>query len=724
MFCLNCGKPLKDGATFCGECGQRVQQPASPAQETIIIPEVPAEQSAVMPETPAEPKQPAVNQPTIIVPEIPETPVEPEEDPLEQMYSDKTESKSNIGLIIGLVAAAILLISVVVVVILGAMNNWWRTETHQDDKPDEGGQTTVTTTAPATPTPDGEQTPDELRDSLKEYYGGGLYFYLGEEFAERDRDDNGLYYKAKDVKLYVRWGSLKDVDSSEEYAKQYKKELNGEFISLSSFEKNDITYMIIDVEDDEVIVVGFYVQDGYGWVIEAYTDEFDELGEDLINYVTLGVIDEEFEAPEFPGADAERQEMGFAGLYLNLDSTFEVTAFEEYAFLTAEGMDICIQLNSLSALGVDSSEAYAEYYMELKKTMDWSTLEIQTLDEEFYYVLMIGEDGLVNIVGLYSSDDTAWVVTGETRDRENAVQILTEYVTSGRIEPSEIPDLEEVSGVTLNGLTLPLENGYRETYRGEYVILTNGKREIYIFTGKLADLEGTITSVEELVNKEYQEKLNLWDNVQRYTANGVQCMMTWDNDGDSVATAYAYYVAEGYWWTVQISQIGQPENELLNLISKGTVDPSAVGDNGFQRGEVVQRKRINLKGQSTAEYYGLRISYSPDWTVNPDFGPTGDYTGEKFEMMSNQSTRQETGTDDALEYAWRLAEQYSQFWGSYEVGKAGGVPYVLLRNDGSNDFRVIGTYANSEYCWEIDVTCSDPELVEEAIWYATAGVIL
>lgn len=719
MFCLNCGKELADGAVFCGNCGHRVEPSAPPVQETVIVPEIPVEAPVEAPST--------MDRPTVIVPEVPELPQIPLDmgpDPIAQMYPDKPEEpekKSKVGLIIGLVAAAILLISIVVVVVLGVANDWWRTAPSDKDGDNNSDATSSSTTAPEDPEPEKEPTAQELRAELKKYSAGGLHLYLSRDFDKDDEDEDGAYFETRDVDLTVTWGPLEDVKNSAEFARLYKKSLDGDFESLESDKKFGITYMVVTYDEDDVAVLGFYVQDDYGWIIEAVTDEYDELGEDLINYVTLAEIDEDFVPPKDSQTEVQVVEKDFAGLYLTMNSTFEVVDFDEYAYFTAEGMEICVQLTSLTAQGVTSSQEFANAYAKTMEAMDWETLEVKSKDNSFYYVLMISDSKLVNVVGLYAHGDTAWVVTGETRDYDNDTELLTDYVTSGRIVPEEIPVTEALTSVTLNGLTLELPKGYRETFRGEYIIVTNGVREIYIFTGKLTD-DSTAT---DLAKAEYDNNLHLWDNVRLYTTNNVECLMYWDNDADTTTTAYGYYVAEGNWWSIQVRQEGLPdEDELLAIVTAGVVDPSAIQGGSTQQGELVQRERVEHTGFVTAEYEGLQISYGSGWQVDDTWGPTGDYTSDWFDMVTYRSSLKDTGISDAVNYAWMIAENQRHVWDNCEVGIAGDVPYVLLYDDDSQEFLVFGTYANGQYAWEIAITCRDKAMTDLAIWYATAGVIL
>lgn len=70
MNCSNCGQPLDNGAAFCGNCGQAVQQAPTPAVSPVSAPVNPAQPPAVIQNQAFVPEQqtPVVAQPQIQTP--------------------------------------------------------------------------------------------------------------------------------------------------------------------------------------------------------------------------------------------------------------------------------------------------------------------------------------------------------------------------------------------------------------------------------------------------------------------------------------------------------------------------------------------------------------------------------------------------------------------------------------------------------------------------------
>lgn len=721
MFCLNCGKELPDSAAFCDNCGHRVDGAASATQETVVVPEIPGEALFTEPNP--------VDRPTVVVPEVPVTPHKPQTDPLDEMYpdaADQPERGNLAGLVIGLIAATMVLASVCIVVILGAMNNWWRTA----PKAEPDATTTPSSSVapeddePPSTDPGDEEDPDatELRQKLEKRPFNGLFLYLGNEFMPAHSGDGVEIFRSTDgnseLTVTHRWLTTNEKTISD-YAYSYTSQYRNT-TSTQNKEKFGNKYWFAAFDDNTFRYVGFYVRDGYGWTVEIKTNAEND---DFLNYVTLCQFDKSFQLPE----KAELKEQSFAGLYLNMDSNFVPTIRENFAMFTYDGTEITVQLTPIADMDADSSKAYAELYYSKMDAMEWKTIDIRDKDNHFFYVLLIDNNDKVTIEGLYTYGQTGWIVTGTTRNEEDNAALLESYIVSGVIEPTEVPTLEgSLTSVTLNGLTLPLEKGFHETFRGEYVSLRKDALEIFIFTNRLSEL-GDFTSAHDVVMADYNANLYLWNNVRLYTINGVECLMTWDDRDGAESNAYGYYLLGEYFWKIQVRVIGQPdEDALLGIVSGASIDPNAVDDRFYEDIVVSNRDRIEMTGQSTDVYEGLQVSFAPEWTPDTTISATGDYIGEKFSMMTSHTVLTAPAAS-AADYAIAAARELSPGWGNCEVGMAGQVPYVLLYDDTDAEdtsFMVIGIYADGVHYWEIQINCSDFALVDEAIWYATAGVIL
>lgn len=706
MICSNCGKELPDGAVFCGHCGHRADASGSATQETVIVPEIPGE-SPIVESAPAD-------RPTVVVPEIPHVPaVNPgaQSDPLDDIYPEKPEKGNLVGLIIGLIAAAMVLTSVIIVVVLGAMNNWWRQTPVEDETDNTTAPSSSITqnTGDTDDKPGDEQKPDVDKD-LVEHQFNGLYLYLGKEFTPITSSGGEGSFVASDAQLTVLHGWLSpDMESAEDYADAYVQRQT-DIKRLDAETLSGVPYRVITYKDQSIRYVGFYERDGYGWTVEINADSENE---DYLDYVTGCNLDKSFKLPE----KVELKEFDFSGLYLNMDSTFVPTELDDRIIYAGEKIDVEIMLTPLSDLDAVTSKAYAEECYKKMQTMTWKTIEVRTRDNNFYYVLMITENGKISVEGLYTYDQTGWIVTGEAREQDNTMMELENYITSGRIEPEEVPTLEgSLEAATLNGLTLPLEKGYRETYRGEYVMLTKGSSQIYIFTDRLSSL-GDFTSAYEVAMADYEANVFLWDNVRLYTINGVECLMTWNNSDNPETNAFGYYVWDDYFWKVQVNVVGEPdEDALLAIVSGGEIDPAAIDDLFYEDMDLVIRDRIEMTGQISGNFAGLQYSCSPDWTQDP-----AGLVGQGILMGFIHSEQGEN--DDAMDYAIATARELGKSWDYCEIGMAGGIPYVLLRNDSTGAISVYGFYAQDTNYWQIQLSCSDSALEDQAVWYATSGVI-
>jgi hypothetical protein len=349
---------------------------------------------------------------------------------------------------------------------------------------------------------------------------------------------------------------------------------------------------------------------------------------------------------------------------------------------------------------------------------------LETADEAFCYVLTTDDDGWTTLTGLYVYDNCAWTVIGETRNFETNGEALVRFITSGRIEPAEVPVLEAGPQlVEFNGIQLELDVSYKEVFRDEEYVFLSHEMEVYIFTGAVSELDGTFANASQWAQAEYESYVALWDHIKRFNINGVDCLLLWDDAEGAASTAYGYYMVGDHWWMIQVNNASGPDKDEMLAITGGGV-LTVKEDPPFEQTPLASRDRITMTDQLTAEYLGLQISYSPDWTVDDTWSPTGDYTHETMDMYTYRYKLEEQGATDAISFAWVLAEEWCAMWDSYEVGLAGGIPYVLMRDEDSDYFLVIGTYANEDSCWEIDIHCYDSELLDQAIWYATAGQIL
>ena len=728
MFCTNCGKKNADHANFCEDCGKRLVKPIPvvPVAEAeapvapeppVAIPEVPVTQETVIvPQIPEEPAAEKMeDQATIVVPQIP---AKPEQDPLEKLYPAPEKKKKNkigliIGLLVGLGAATVLLISIIVVVILGIASNWWRTPT-PDKQPDT--PSSVVPTQPVDVPVEEDLSADELRQKLTCYYAGGLNIYLNGNFDRADGVNNAAFLD-DDLQVEVFWGPVeKGVDSSREFAKSYEDEMESEFDELQRLKANGI-YYTVGTDGDEVTVVGFYVYNGYGWVVQIITDDYEARGEELINYVTLGQVAEGFEPPVSGDGTAVPAEFSFSGLTLTLDDSFRTTSYDQYCVYQNDNMTFIVQYYPLESFGVQSSKEYAQQYLESSQEEGWAQLYMETSDGQFYYVAMASDEDWVSLIGLYTYGDAAWLVMAETVDGKGYSETMLNYFTSGQVVPNQVPQILPEKTVEYEGLKLTVTTDYKESYRGaDYLYLTNGAVEV---TVSCDQANGAATALE-MAEQDYLRFQGAWENMYIEELGYMVYLIAYDTNENAVNIVQGYYVAGKQCWVIGVQSVGTSKMSEMVQIATSGITP----ENVFEHGEPVVRDRITMTRQSTAQYSGLQFSYSPDWQLDTTWGGTSDYVGDGITMSVGQDSLEFRGASNALEVAWLEAEDGSTSWGHYEVGLADGIPYVILWDESADFYVVMGIYADSVYCWEIWVTYTDTELLDQAIWYATSGVIL
>ena len=704
MICGKCGSEIEDNAVICGTCGAPVDEVTGEnvSVSASSVSEVTQEMPSVSAE--AEPKT-GGNRPTIVMPEI-----TGEKDLLEQLYPEQEKPKGKASLIVGLVAAAVTLLATVVLVIFGVTNNWWRASVG------DMGNPPTSPTAPTSPV-DSEDwdklTAEQLRQRLTPFTAGGLNIYLGSDFVAGASDERSAAFQSETLEVTVSWGAIsevgKNIDSSREFAVAYAEQSQGLFEDIQRTKKYGIYYTVA-TSGSEVTVSGFYVQDGYGWMVQVTTNDYQNRQAELIRYVTLGLVSKDFQPPVADNTAPVPQEFSFAGLTLTMDNSLRETRYDGYCVYENDRMLMFVQFASLSEMPAKTSQAYADYYYNKALTEGWSKLYTNTLDGRFHYVVTMDDDDGIGVVGMYTYGQVCWLVTAESSQAEEYQQTLIDYVTGGKIVPEQIPTLRQEKTVEFAGLELSLPDDFRESRRDEtQVTLSNGELDVYILTGGM----GQLTDAKEMAQRDYQSYKALWDNVEMNSVQNVYYVAVWENVQGAVNMVQGYYVSGDTWWIVKVEGAGVSQlDKMLEIAVGGQIKPV------FQEGPLAQRDRITLTGQTTGQYRGLQISYGPSWTEDAN-----GYTGGDFSMTLRRFTLQEKGVDSAQALAWQEAKAQYQQWEHYEVGVAGGVSYVLLWDSTLEYYTVIGTYANSTTCWEISVSVSSQALLDQAIWYATAGIV-
>ncbi len=155
----------------------------------------------------------------------------------------------------------------------------------------------------------GKQSQPNPREGLVEHYHDGLYFYLGEELHQIQTQDDSVAFESDTMQLHVQSLWLEDFDSgirsSEDFAAAYADLVDNQVEDVQVYQANGVWYAVISASG-HTLVCGFYVHGDYGWMIGVTTETFQTCKDDIIRYVTLGTIAEDFNPGLPPSASYYR----------------------------------------------------------------------------------------------------------------------------------------------------------------------------------------------------------------------------------------------------------------------------------------------------------------------------------------------------------------------------------------------------------------------------------
>lgn len=167
-----------------------------------------------------------------------------------------------------------------------------------------------------------ESEREDIRDSLEKYELNGLTYYLSDDFADDIDygDDCNSHSSGDGIEIQITGGPMEDMtddelNTSEDFA-QFFMEFLGDMYDESEIGSKHGTYYVIGISEGVANIMGFYVKDGYGWIIYI-TNEDGEATDDLIDMVTLGQIDKKFDPSRYiSDVDSDYEEkMGIANIH-------------------------------------------------------------------------------------------------------------------------------------------------------------------------------------------------------------------------------------------------------------------------------------------------------------------------------------------------------------------------------------------------------------------------
>ena len=157
--------------------------------------------------------------------------------------------------------------------------------THQPSVP-----TTPPVEQPTTPPVEQPTTPP-----VEQYSFEGLTYKIGEDYNATNTGDSMTHSNGSTAILVVSGWAPDNVTDSNSFAQYFANEAASAGYSSQKKSSNGIAYTVTDWNDGTIEVRGFYVYNDYGWSIYATTMKYDSESDLLVDYVTSGVIDKNYD---------------------------------------------------------------------------------------------------------------------------------------------------------------------------------------------------------------------------------------------------------------------------------------------------------------------------------------------------------------------------------------------------------------------------------------------
>ena len=175
-------------------------------------------------------------------------------------------------------------------------------KSYQYTPDDSGSEYPGPTQKPSTPPAEQPTVPDPkppveqpTKPQLKQYSFEGLTYKIGEDYNATNTGDSITHSNGSTAILVVSGWTPDNVTDSNSFAQYFANEAASAGYSSQKMSSNGVAYTVTDWNDGTIEVRGFYVYNGYGWSIYATTMKYASESDLLIQYVTSGVIDKNYD---------------------------------------------------------------------------------------------------------------------------------------------------------------------------------------------------------------------------------------------------------------------------------------------------------------------------------------------------------------------------------------------------------------------------------------------
>lgn len=257
-----------------------------------------------------------------------------------------------------------------------------------------------------------ETEKEDIRDTLEKYEINGLTYYLSDDFGDDDDSaSDSACHESDDATITVACGPMTDISddditSSKAFA-EYFMELTEDMYDEVKVDSANGVFYTLGTYEETATLIGFYVQDGYGWMLMAETDN-EDLVENLTQYVTLGQIDKNFDAGDYISSDDDYEDYEDIEIEVNPSyDTFTVHAYvpEGWGYPGCWAWSNTTGENVFDAWPGEPMDHVSGYYYTLKIPV-WAE-----------YVIVNGNDGTIQTDDEpVEAGSDIWIIIGTAGD--------------------------------------------------------------------------------------------------------------------------------------------------------------------------------------------------------------------------------------------------------------------------------------------------------------------